>query len=168
MKQNKNMIFCYGCRKHKMLFETESKANNFIRFNSDDILKENGKTPVRSYYCKMCGGWHVTSNPYRTVGKLLDQRDNIRIERLEQYNKTVEHVKAITNTLTQRIMKIRGLLSSRKIQEAEDLLEICTLDLDELQSYLPQLHSTNKTTTLKARVRKMYEMLESIKNENHS
>ena len=131
MKQNKNTVFCYGCHKHKMLFESQAKAENFIKYNGDGILEENGKAPVRSYYCKICGGWHV---------------------------------KAITAVLTQRIMKIRGLLVSGKTEEAEDLLEICMLDLDELQSYSPILHSNNKTTTLCARVRKMYEMLDSIKN----
>lgn len=168
MKQNKNTIFCYGCHKHKMLFESQAKAENFIKYNSDGILEENGKAPVRSYYCKICGGWHVTSIPYSSVGKSLDRRDTDRIEKLEQYNKAVEQVKAITAVLTQRIMKIRGLLVSGKTEEAEDLLEICMLDLDELQSYSPILHSNSKTTTLRARVRKMYEMLDSIKNNKTS
>lgn len=63
MKPSKNRMYCFGCNKPKMLFENESKAENFIRFNKDIILEETGKAPVRSYYCEFCSGWHVTSNP---------------------------------------------------------------------------------------------------------
>lgn len=42
-----------------MLFPTQEKAENFIRFNADDIGEE-GSTPCRSYFCASCGGWHVT------------------------------------------------------------------------------------------------------------
>lgn len=46
-----------------MLFESESQADNFIKFNSYDMEELCGKVPVRSYYCPLCMGWHVTSNP---------------------------------------------------------------------------------------------------------
>lgn len=83
----RNKIFCYGCRKHKMLFETQAKADNFIRYNSENILEEKGKAPVRSYYCEMCGGYHVTSNPSEEVGERLNQRDHLRIESLTNYKR---------------------------------------------------------------------------------
>lgn len=38
-----------GCKKHKMLFESKSKADNFIKYNSEEILGENEKAPVKSY-----------------------------------------------------------------------------------------------------------------------
>ena len=31
---------------------------NFIKFNSEEF---DDKTPIRTYYCEVCGGWHVTS-----------------------------------------------------------------------------------------------------------
>jgi len=43
-----------------MLFETEKKANNFIKFNSEEIEEESGFKPERSYFCIACNGWHVT------------------------------------------------------------------------------------------------------------
>jgi len=46
-----------------MLFETEGSAEKFLKYNSNEIDEENGKAPVRSYYCPYCLGWHVTSNP---------------------------------------------------------------------------------------------------------
>lgn len=63
MKPTKNQYYCPGCGKTKMLFESQKKADNFIRFNKDAFVEEGKKAPVRSYYCPVCGGWHVTSNP---------------------------------------------------------------------------------------------------------
>ena len=62
MKPIKNRIFCIECRRAKMLFESKSKALNFIKFNADEIKDESGIAPKRAYYCKSCGGWHVTSS----------------------------------------------------------------------------------------------------------
>lgn len=61
MKPVKNRIFCMECQRPKMLFDSKSKAINFIKFNSDEIKSENGVAPTRVYFCKSCGGWHVTS-----------------------------------------------------------------------------------------------------------
>ena len=41
-----------------MLFESKSKADNFIKFNKGDFIN---KTPTRSYFCSFCGGWHISS-----------------------------------------------------------------------------------------------------------
>ena len=62
MKPVKNRIFCMECQRAKILFESKSKAINFIKFNSDEIKNENGIAPKRAYFCKSCGGWHVTSS----------------------------------------------------------------------------------------------------------
>ena len=43
-----------------MLFDTEKKAENFIKFNSEEIEKETGFKPERSYFCIACNGWHLT------------------------------------------------------------------------------------------------------------
>ena len=61
MKPTKNRVFCRDCERTKMLFETEKKAENFIKFNKDEIEAESGYGPQRSYYCLFCGGWHITS-----------------------------------------------------------------------------------------------------------
>lgn len=81
MKPTKNRIFCIECGKPKMLFESESKAMNFIKFNSMEIEQTNGRAPVRAYYCSMCGGWHVTSqkvaraNASSRISRMLDEKD---------------------------------------------------------------------------------------------
>ena len=53
----KHRVFCREAQKAKILFETEKKANNFLKWNEDKIPHTN---PLRSYYCGACGGWHIT------------------------------------------------------------------------------------------------------------
>lgn len=162
MKPIRNTTFCYGCRKHKMLFESQSKANNFIRYNGEDILEENGKAPVRSYYCEICAGYHVTSNPSTEAGERLNQRDHQLIESLSIYKKEVEEVKVLNSSLSQRLVKIREMLYLGQFDEAEDLLEICNLDMDEIASY--KLRENRKLTTLRSRVNMMFKLLNLAKS----
>ncbi|QBO58742.1 hypothetical protein NBC122_01934 [Chryseobacterium salivictor] len=61
MKPFKNKVFCYDCGRQKMLFETEVKAQTFMRFNNEEIESVNGYAPIRSYFCNVCCGWHLTS-----------------------------------------------------------------------------------------------------------
>ena len=162
MKPTRNKIFCYGCRKQKMLFETQAKADNFIRYNSEGILEENGKAPVRSYYCEMCGGYHVTSNPSAEVGERLNQRDRQLIHNITAYQKEIKEVKALRALLSKRLERIKALLFFGQVDEAEDLLDICNLDIEEISSH--PLRGTGKLTTLRGRVDKMYKLMASVKD----
>ena len=67
-----------------MLFETKAKADNFIKFNSSEIMEESGKAPIRSYYCEICGGYHVTSNNSKTHAEWLDIRDKVLAEEVDR------------------------------------------------------------------------------------
>lgn len=85
MKPTKNRVHCPYCDKPKMLFETGKKAANFIKFNAQEILEENGYAPVRAYWCSGCGGWHVTSHMTefqilrnKVYGQILDLELNIK------------------------------------------------------------------------------------------
>jgi len=60
MKPIKNRFFCKDCGKVKMFFETEKKAENFIKFNGGEIEEQAGFKPERGYFCIACNGWHVT------------------------------------------------------------------------------------------------------------
>jgi len=57
----KNRFFCKDSGKLKLLFESEKKAGLFIKFNSEEIESESGYSPIRTYFCISCNGWHVTS-----------------------------------------------------------------------------------------------------------
>jgi hypothetical protein len=65
----KNRVYCTQCHRSKILFDTEKKAFNFIRFNSEEILQESGRAPNRVYYCTNCGGYHVTSSEKHVSAK---------------------------------------------------------------------------------------------------
>ena len=56
MKPNKSFVYCTDSNRRKMLFETEKKAENFMKFNNEEIEKESGYSPQRSYYCIFCTG----------------------------------------------------------------------------------------------------------------
>lgn len=62
----KNRVFCTKIWRLKMLFATKEKAENFIKFNSEEIKEENGYAPMRFYYCPCCGGYHLTSKQLKS------------------------------------------------------------------------------------------------------
>lgn len=63
--KDENRVYCVNGKKSKLLFKSASKAKNFIKFNSQDIMNSSGYAPNRIYYCTSCGGWHITSSPIR-------------------------------------------------------------------------------------------------------
>lgn len=96
MKPTKNWQFCYDCGKNKILFETEQKANNFIKFNANEILEETGIAPTRSYYCIACGGYHVT---HKNDALNIKSKSEVVIEKYEYelHKKNVKIQVNITN-----------------------------------------------------------------------
>lgn len=84
MKPTKNRYFCYDIARTKMLFSTEKKANTFMEFNSQKILKITGYAPIRAYYCASCGGWHVTSQESRYQINLFDNINYYDYQILEE------------------------------------------------------------------------------------
>ena len=82
IKPSKSMVNCYACKRRKMLFREQSEADNFIKYNHGGILEENGKAPVRSYYCELCCGYHVTSKPSKEEGEKMDRQDSQLLQEL--------------------------------------------------------------------------------------
>ena len=58
---DKNLIFCTQCGRSKLQFKSLKSAYNHIKWNSNEIYRENGKAPVRAYWCDDCCCYHVTS-----------------------------------------------------------------------------------------------------------
>ena len=80
MKPSKNRVMCPDCGRQKMLFETERKANDFIKWNGDDLYVPEG-CELRAYYCPSCCGYHISHHEHR---ESYDKRtDNL----LNAYNK---------------------------------------------------------------------------------
>lgn len=74
MKPTLNRYYCIAAGKHKTLFSSEKKALNFIRFNREEFVLKGATPPYRVYYCVLCIGWHVTSQPDENA-RILDIHD---------------------------------------------------------------------------------------------
>ena len=65
-----------------MLFESEAKAINFIKWNKDNIK---GGDQLRAYYCPACCGWHISHQKY---SKNMEGRTDKLIEAYKSSVKT--------------------------------------------------------------------------------
>lgn len=75
-----------------MVFPTEKKARNFIKYNGSDILKENQSIDdLRVYYCPSCCGYHISSKPYKR--KYKHRTDNL----IKAYHKDKEEMQKMKN-----------------------------------------------------------------------
>lgn len=86
MKPKHNRKMCPLCGKQKMIFETKEKAENFIKYNGNDLLKGN-KTidDLRVYYCEGCLGYHISSKPFKVSYK-NDMKKLIKAFNLQNVN----------------------------------------------------------------------------------
>lgn len=125
MKPTKNQVFCIGCRHHKMLFESQSKADNFIKFNSDEIAEHTGKAPSRSYYCTFCCGWHITSISDLDKAAARDERDVMIWEQVKQANALKKKKK--------QAGEVQSLYKTRKFPKTEqgNKLRVIVEDIDK-------------------------------------
>ena len=133
--------FCVACQRPKMLFETQEEADRFIAYNRCDILKGRRKAPVRSYYCEICSGWHVTSNPSKEDAKRLDVKDKALAEEVDRRVKAnLESKKRPKPKADPSGEKIREkmdladeMMTRGTLDEAEKMLAECMMDLQKAQ-----------------------------------
>lgn len=163
MKPTKNRIYCYGCKKPKMLFPSKEKADNFMNFNKEYILEETGKAPVRSYFCEVCGGYHVTSNPSSEEGERMDYAIHNKIRQIQKANVNAEEARRIKHLISGRVEKAKSFLNFGLVEEAEDLLDICEFDMDDLRKLDPSgvrlIRVTGKIYKLQTKIAKIKEYL---------
>lgn len=115
-----NRRFCIGCHRQKMVFESQSKADNFIKFNSENIAAFSSKVPTRSYYCSFCTAWHVTSVESSEEGAERDKRDEEIWKRIDFINHAKPNVKRRRNKtkslleveLTELYCKISSMIAA--------------------------------------------------------
>jgi hypothetical protein len=143
----KNRVFCVDCGRSKILFETEKKATNFIHFNAKDIHEESGYSPDRSYYCKSCGGWHVTSAPKKSslpIQKVIGEE--CASPKILEDNNTIE---AITETIKSEI---------RAMTDYKDINAFLANKIDALNFEVQEL----KKSDAKGDIRKTKVILKTI------
>ena len=162
----KNLIFCIGCQKSKMLFESKAKADNFIKYNSKDIYEEKGKAPVRSYYCEMCGGFHVTSNPSEKAGEKLNQRDQKVISQVELGIKESEKYGSLQQSILEKIEIAKKQMYAGNFQYVEQLHDDIYRD-SEFAFKLP-LDKRSKYIALRQRIEILYKVSLLFKEINHT
>ena len=138
MKPIKNQIFCVACGRPKMLFETKAKADNFIKFNSSEIMEESGKAPIRSYYCEICGGYHVTSNNSKTHAEWLDIRDKVLAEEVDRRVKAnlkpkSKGAKENKLDILEQLEQSDILMTKGMLDDAGELLEKCRYRLQVVE-----------------------------------
>lgn len=131
MKPTKNKIFCVSCKRPKMLFESQAKADNFILYNKDEIEEENGKAPVRSYYCRLCGGWHVTSSQSEVTKAKAERRDKQIVAEVDRLAKIYEDADSVINELNNQWEQAKVAILQGRFKVAEMLVRQC---LELLQS----------------------------------
>jgi|GEM_PF-6320245 len=148
-----------------MLFETEKKAETFIKFNSSEIEEEVGYKPERVYFCIYCGGWHVTSqkedwsikSPTEEILELYQQEKEeealmkAKLQALKKEEKALllarkkEEEKALMKAKRQAFEKAgKALLFARKKEEKEALLlarkiEEFNKSLNDVERYIKVL-----------------------------
>lgn len=151
MKPTKNKIYCYGCRRSKMLFESQAKAKNFIKFNADAIREETGVAPIRIYYCAYCAGYHVTSCESAEIGIILDKKDQKAIAQIHEQEEKENAIKeeliknheAVANKITQAY----EYLYIGKFTEAKECLDSISTKINEL-SEKALMHGDNSKIRL--------------------
>lgn len=136
MKPTNNRVYCIGCRHLKMLFESQAKADNFIKFNRDEIASSSDKAPSRSYYCSFCCGWHVTSVEDEDKAEANDKRDertwhqimSLRRKKLPLTSEGRELSEMIVSVHT-LIQKCLSQLFSTNLSDALELYKDIVLEL---------------------------------------
>jgi hypothetical protein len=124
-----------------MLFETQSKADNFIKFNADTILEASGKSPERSYYCVFCGGYHITSNASEDDGEQMNTRDYNLMDKAislgRQKSLQKKEYDILFPPLKEKITKIKELITNWHFDEVQALLNECMPEIEELRESIP-------------------------------
>ena len=149
-KPTKNRVMCPECFRAKMLFDTQKQADNFIKWNGEDIDTQGGE--LRSYYCKACGGWHITSKPPKA------------------------HYEHSTETLINRYKK-DTVLNDSKIVELPELSEKAKNILDnlpknvnsktKLRTYLNEYFKENEPSSHGEEVSIRSELYNLIRNKQY-
>lgn len=153
-----------------MLFESQSKADNFIKFNSAEILEDNKKAPIRSYYCVMCNGWHVTSNPSADFGESMDSKDQSMLEQIIINSRigkkvkvsNIEEASFIQGKLSQAVANAESYLRMFDFDKVEELLDVCEIYYEDLEAYDASHTFGRKLYGMSLKLRRIADLCETL------
>lgn len=145
MKPIKNRFFCKDCSRNKMLFETEKKAEAFIKFNGDEIEKETGYKPERIYFCDYCNGWHTTSKKEYLIIKSRTEKvlDLYRVEKEKKELKKTESALIRAGNLVKLIQGLDAIekyiaiieLSKKKLNDYSETLDKAIKEYETIKDF---------------------------------
>lgn len=140
MRPTNNRVYCIGCKHPKMLFETQTKADNFIKFNRDEIASSSEKVPARSYYCSFCCGWHVTSVEDEGKAEANDKRDEQTWHQIQSLNRKKIPLNHEGQKLSEMLVSVHTLLQKclrqlfmTNLSDALNLYKDIVLDLSIIE-----------------------------------
>lgn len=136
----KHRVFCINIQRAKLLFETEKKAEAYIKFNAQEIRDQRGYAPLRSYFCDACYGWHVTS----------------KMEKPRQTQSVIEHV--LEWEEQQRNVKRTQRVVQKHLRKKLDLL------LNEIETEMDTIRGFFKVNDFEKCQTAVLEQLEKLKN----
>ena len=124
MKPKNNSYWCPDCNKPKMRFDTEKKAQNFIKYNGTDILKE-GQTveQIRVYYCPPCCAYHITTKPYREAYKY---RTDMLIKAYDRNKANIRLLNILGDTDEEIIKEIQKEAQKASVTSIRELKQVIT------------------------------------------
>jgi len=107
-------------------------------YNAEAIKSESGFAPIRSYYCKACGGWHLTSSPLihkdEQFGKMIiSQRSHRGVaEKRNAIDQKLNRIEWCMERVDENLRK--ELLRKAKLQykQAVTLYRQCSASADTL------------------------------------
>jgi NMD protein affecting ribosome stability and mRNA decay len=123
MYKPKKRIMCPDCGRQKMVFESESKANNFIKWNKDSI--DHGDE-LRVYYCDACCAYHITHQKYHqsmegNTDKLIESYNKIKQAHSDKDYELIDELYEILNKLDLKDRKkINSLLEQQNYKDKYD------------------------------------------------
>ena len=132
-KPKNNRIMCPDCGRAKMLFESESKASNFIKWNGGDIDTHGGE--LRPYYCPACCGWHISSKPH------VEQYDHRTEELIGAYNRSSAAAKVKLSGVD---AAIKGNNAARLVDSIWDTMPDnvrCSINKGDVRKYINEYFS---------------------------
>lgn len=165
MKPTKSKVFCRNCNRHKMLFETEKKANLFIQFNQEEIQEVSGYSPQRSYFCLFCGGWHVTSIKEEIGTTKNESLYQAYIEnRKKKAGFTTNAPKAFVETQEMRLVRIKNEMFHL---DEEQQVAFIQLQIEKLTHEISALQHSNEEEVLATLKIKQQELqaVRTVKNQ---
>ena len=120
----KNRVMCPDCGRPKMLFESEKKAQNFLKFNMDAVNPKGDRT-MRVYYCPACCGYHISSHEYkgdnmktdRLIEKYKEETSSSDVFRIQALKLCDELVKMTFNSKSELNRYLKSLPDEQKVKD---------------------------------------------------